>query len=151
MNNFQQIPDEMFILGSLFVVTNILDTSLEHELSEFNVTTKQWLLSITIKTLFTSPPSLIDAAKAIGSSYQNVKQIALKLQDRGLVMIVPDEKDARITRLVMTEKFEEFWNRTLEKGDIFKKKLFEDISTDELSNFRNVLMKIWRNIESDKG
>ena len=100
--------------------------------------------------MFTSPPSLNDAAKAMGSSYQNVKQIALKLQEKGLLTLVPDVKDARITRLIMTDKFDQFWNNTNEKGALFIKRVFQDISSEELASFRQVLMKIWGNLEKMK-
>lgn len=148
MKAMERIPDEMFVCGSLFVVTNLLDTCLERELAEFNTTTKQWLLSIAVQTLFDTPPSLNEAAKAMGTSYQNVKQIALKLQAKSLLLLVPDTKDARITRLVMTEQFHRFWGKTVEKGSLFAHRLFANVSAEELATVRKVLTTLWGNLEA---
>lgn len=142
------MPDELYIFGSLFIVANMLDTSLERELTEFNVTTKQWLLSIIVQTQFDSPPSLVEVAKAMGSSYQNVKQIALRLQEKGLLLLAQDKTDARITRLVITDTFDEFWSYTVGKGNLSTRRLFKDISAGKLSDMRNTLQKLLENLSA---
>jgi MarR family transcriptional regulator for hemolysin len=49
-------------------------------------------------------PSLSEAAEKYGSSRQNVKQIALGLEARGFVRLVPDATDGRTTRIELTER-----------------------------------------------
>ena len=107
-----KIPDEAMIFGLLLIISNKMDTLLERELQEFDVTTKQWFLSETINSLFDSPPTLKEAAYAMGSSHQNIKQVALKLQQKGLLALEKDKNDARVTRLNMTEKSLGFWKQT---------------------------------------
>jgi len=125
----------------------MLDMRLDRELSEFHVTAKKWLLSVTIQMLFDAPPSLKEAARAMGSFHQNVKQIALKLQEKGLLRIVQDDSDARVSRLVMTEEFAESWNKTITKGGKFTDRLFEGIEACELQSARGLLDKLIGNLE----
>jgi len=79
MNKEDLLPDKQYIFGALLIISNRLDTLLERELKCFGVTSKQWYLSMIIDTLFDNPPTLKEAAKEMGSSHQNVKQVALKL------------------------------------------------------------------------
>lgn len=117
-----KIPDEAMIFGLLLIISNKMNTLLEREFKEFDVTTKQWFLSETINSFFDSPPTLKELGNAMGSSHQNVKQVAIKLQEKGLLTLEKDKKDARVTRLRMTEQSYDFWKQTDQKGLIFRKK-----------------------------
>jgi DNA-binding MarR family transcriptional regulator len=78
-------------------------------LADLDLTTRQWLLlAVLTKTLPGSSPSLSEAAEKYGSSRQNIKQIALGLEARGFVRLVPDPADARTTRIELTERVREF-------------------------------------------
>ncbi|MCI1882483.1 MAG: MarR family transcriptional regulator, partial [Sporolactobacillus sp.] len=76
MNHLDNMPDRQFLFGALFVAANRVDTLMQRELKKYDVTTKQWLLSIVIDNLFQHSPTIKEVAKEMGSSHQNVKQIA---------------------------------------------------------------------------
>lgn len=154
MGKLDEMEDRQFIFGSLLFTATRLDTLLERELKEFDITSKQWMLSIIIDNLFDSAPTMKDVAKEMGSSHQNVKQVALKLEQKGLLKMQKDKKDARVTRLNMTEESLEFWAKTQPKGTAFVQDVFRNISADELQEVRNVMRKIMGNLvkmEKDKG
>lgn len=145
-NKTKVIPDEAMIFGLLLIISNKMNTLLEREFKEFDVTTKQWFLSETINSLFASPPTLKEVANAMGSSHQNVKQVAVKLQQKGLLLLEKDKKDARVTRLRMTDQSDGFWKRTDPKGEIFREKMFKEIDTKDISQTRYSLEKILSNL-----
>lgn len=141
-----KIPDEAMIFGLLLIISNKMNTLLEREFKEFDVTTTQWFLSETINSLFDSPPTLKEAANAMGSSYQNVKQVAIKLQQKGLLTLERDKKDARVTRLKMTDQSKDFWKRTDPKGAIFRERMFKEMGTNYITRIRYLLEKLLSNL-----
>jgi DNA-binding MarR family transcriptional regulator len=52
---------------------------------------------------------MTEAARLLGMSHQNVKQLAVALERKGFLGIVPDEKDARSKRMQTTKKHRKFW------------------------------------------
>jgi DNA-binding MarR family transcriptional regulator len=93
------------IFGSIFVVVQHLARRADAELEALGLTTRQWLLLAVLTRWFPGrSPSLSEAAERYGSSRQNVKQIALGLEARGFVRLVPDRDDGRTTRIELTER-----------------------------------------------
>ena len=140
------ITDEPMIFALLLIISNKMNTLLERELKEFDVTTMQWFLSETIHSLFDCPPTMKEVAREMGSSHQNVKQVALKLQQKGLLKLEKDKKDARVTRLRLTEQSYDFWNKTDTKGTAFRKNLFKEIADEDIAAARAVLEKMLLNL-----
>jgi len=130
----------------IFIVSNRVDTMLEREFRRFDITTKQWFLSVIIDNLFDNPPTMKEAAKEMGSSHQNVKQVALKLEQKGLLNLQKDKRDARITRLKLTENSYNFWEKVRKEGTTFTQALFKNIDKDELAVARIVMQKMQSNI-----
>jgi len=147
LGKVEQIPDKQFIFGSLLVAANRMDTLLERELKEFSITSKQWLLSVIINSLFEKPPTMKEAAREMGSSHQNVKQLALKLQEKNLLQLVKDKRDTRVTRLKMTEQSYSFWEKMEAKGAMYMESVFNDIGLEELTITRQILQKLLTNLE----
>lgn len=151
MNKLDLMTDQQYLFGSIFVAANRVDTLLEREFKKFDVTTKQWLLSVVIENLFDKPPTIKEAAREMGSSHQNIKQVALKLEQRGLLALEKDERDSRATRLKLLEHSLDFWKKLREEGSVFTEALFKDIHKDEMEAARRVMEKLLSNIaEIDK-
>jgi DNA-binding MarR family transcriptional regulator len=148
MPDFDDMPDLQFIFGALLLIANRIDTLLERELSAFNVTAKQWFISVIIYSLFDRPPTISEVARVMGSTHQNVKQIALKLAEKNLLTLEKDEKDRRATRLVPTDYSAEFWAATDTAGASFIGKLFTGLSENDLAAARMALLKLWQNLDS---
>ena len=93
------------LFGSIFVIVQHLARRADAELAVVDLTTRQWLLLAVLTKWFPGHrPSLSEAAERYGSSRQNVKQIALGLEARGFVRLVPDRDDGRTTRIELTER-----------------------------------------------
>lgn len=146
MTKTEGVQDSLYIFGSLFMLSNKMGTLLDRDLEEFGVTSKQWYLSLLITMFFETPPTLKEAAQIMGTSYQNVKQIALKLEEKGLLRIEKDSHDARVLRLVTTEESQNFWEKTRPKGAQFMKDVFHNIDHDQLAQTRGVIQELLLNI-----
>ncbi|WP_369693308.1 MarR family winged helix-turn-helix transcriptional regulator [Acetobacterium wieringae] len=147
MDNMDSMPDQKFIFGGVQVAANQMDTLLERELKEYNLTTKQWLLTIVVQNVFDHDPTIKEVAKSMGSSHQNVKQVALKLAQKGFIVMEKDTHDARITRIRLTDAVDSFGQASQQKSEIFTEKLFEGISDEELAMTRSAFEKLLANLE----
>ena len=146
MNKLNSMKDQKFVFGSVLVIANRMDTLLERELKEYDVTSKQWLLTAVLDNSFDKPPTIKDVAREMGSSHQNVKQVALKLEQKGLLVFEKDTKDARVTRLKLTDQINEFAQLTQSKATAFTQALFKGIEKDDMSKARAVLQIMLSNL-----
>jgi MarR family transcriptional regulator for hemolysin len=97
------------LFGSVFVLTQHLTRRTDAALETFGLTTRQWLLLAVLGKAFPDrSASLSEAAEKYGSSRQNVKQIAVGLESRGFLRLVPDPVDGRTTRLQVTDRVRVF-------------------------------------------
>ncbi|PKM60525.1 MAG: MarR family transcriptional regulator [Firmicutes bacterium HGW-Firmicutes-4] len=146
MDTKNSMPDQKFIFGGIQVVANQMDTMLERELKEHNLTTKQWLLTVVVANTFDHDPTIKEVAKGMGSSHQNVKQVALKLEQKGFVVMEKDPHDARITRIKLTDAVASFGKASQQKSVLFTEKLFKGLSAEEMAMTRSTLEKLLANL-----
>ncbi|MCX8074564.1 MAG: MarR family transcriptional regulator [Clostridia bacterium] len=146
MKKIEQISDREFIFGAMLVISNKMDTLLERTLSKYNVTSKQWFLLLVIFNLFEKSPTIKEVAKEMGSSHQNIKQVALKLEKKGMLEFEKDKKDMRATRLILTEKSYEFWKLIENDGKKFMNDFYNSIEKDKLKEARGFILKLMLNL-----
>ena len=146
MSKLEMMDDRKYLFGSTFILSNRMDTLLQREFNRFDITTKQWFLSVIIANLFGNPPTIKEVAKEMGSSHQNVKQVALKLEQKGLLILEKDKRDARATTLKLTDDSYDFWNKIKFEGTEFTITLFKDIDKEDLAVARRVMEKMLLNI-----
>ena len=88
-----------------------LRTRMDQRLAEVGLTTQQAGV-LTFVAHSAEPPTLGDAARSLGTSHQNVRQIVGALERKGMIEVVPDATDGRVRRLVQTSRVAEtFENR----------------------------------------
>ncbi|MDQ0176999.1 helix-turn-helix domain-containing protein [Bacillus chungangensis] len=136
------------IFGTLFLVSTKLETIGNKFLGE--LTTKQWFLLATITTFFEEPPTISEAAIKVGLSHQNVKQVALRLQEKEFVTIEKDKKDNRVSRILVTRKAFNYELKSRKKNEKFIEELFKDINDSEAKLCLKILLKLSENIDSIK-
>lgn len=146
MENIKQMEDKRYIFGSLLIISNKMNTLLERSLKEYGVTSKQWFLLVIMESLIDNYPTMKELAKEMGSSHQNVKQIALKLEEKGFLKLEKDKNDARVTRLKKTKEGHEFWGKTQSKGIEFTENLYKAIENPRLGETRYVLERMLSNL-----
>jgi DNA-binding MarR family transcriptional regulator len=85
-----------------------LRQSLDQRLRSSGLTSRQGLLLTIVRSK--DSPTLGEAASAMSTTHQNVKQIASSLVRKGMIKIVPDRKDLRTRRLVATAAGRRGWH-----------------------------------------
>ncbi len=141
------IDKQKYIFGSIFLIANRLQVIGDHYLGKDDMTTKQWFLSIMISQFGDNPPTLSEVAELMGSSRQNVKQLALKLAEKGFLTIQKDEQDARALRLKLTERSKIFWAKRQKQDDEYVENLFKDFSAEEIDVVFKGFGKLFEKIE----
>lgn len=140
---------QKYIFGEIFLVSNKLQTIGDEFLEE--LTMKQWFFLAIIDEFFKhSEPSITEISTVMGSSRQNVKQIALKLEKKEFVAIKKDEKDSRILRVSLTKKCYDYWHDRYEKDDDFLQHIYKGMEEEELIQMLKSLEKFYVNISSFK-
>lgn len=146
LSKYDSMKDQKFVFGSVLIVANRMDTLLERELKEYDLTAKQWFMTVVIDNSFDNIPTIKEVAREMGSSHQNVKQVALKLEQKGLIALERDKTDARVTRLKLTDQSYKFSQIIQSKAAAFTQALFKGIEKDDMSKARAVLQKMIFNL-----
>jgi len=141
-------PEAFEIFGKIFFMSNRLEYLGDNELRKDDLTTKQWQLIAVTGKYFTYPPSVSEVAEVLSTTHQNVKQIALKLQEKGLISIEKDEKDKRVLRLRITEKNRRYWESKSSEDVAFISSLFYEMTDKEIQDLFVLLNKVQKNIDS---
>ena len=141
------IDKQKFIFGSIFLLANKLQVIGDQYLGRDGITTKQWFLTAMISQFQDNHPTLSEVAELMGSSRQNVKQLALKLEEKGFISMEKDDQDGRALRLKLTENFKTFWESRENEDDQFIKELFTDLSEEEIYIMFSSFNKLLKNIE----
>lgn len=110
------------------------------------MTAKQWFLLATLST-FPEPPSISELAARMGTSRQNVKQIALKLEKKSFLRISRDVKDSRVLRVQIAEAAEEYERLHQAGNEAFINQLYRDIPAQDLQAMLRVLAALDHNLE----
>lgn len=131
---------ERLVFGSVFAVANRLQRVLDSAMPE--ITAKQWWLLVMLSR-FDEPPTLGELSKAADTSHQNTRQILDKLADKGFVTLVPDGMDRRASRIVATEKVDDWGRATEEQARAFMAQMYAGFSSDELTALASGLMRLY--------
>ena len=87
-------------------------------------------------------------ASLMGSSHQNVKQIALKLEKKGYIEISKDKKDGRSLRLLFTKKAMKYGKAFDNKGNLFLSLLYKDFSNENKESLASLTNKMLDNLKN---
>ena len=93
----------------IIVLAQELRTRMDQLLREDDLTTQQAAL-LTVIDAF-GEPSIGQAAGALGTTHQNLRQLADALERKGFVHIAADPADRRIRRLATTPHSDATWQR----------------------------------------
>ena len=144
---FGQMPPQAFLLGLLSAFDNRYQAAADKYFKE--ITWKQFFAIICIN-LCKEPPTLNDLSEVLGSSHQNVKQILLKLESKGFVLMKTDEKDKRKQRFFVTDKCRKFMeendNQSRTSAQVVEQ-IFEGIDEKNLAVTIDTIIKMERNLK----
>lgn len=143
MTREEDLDRKRYLFGGLFVASNTLQTVMDRQLKDVGLTSKQWLLMAVLEEFWKDKvPTLKEAANFMGTSHQNVKQIALKLQEKGFLALEKDEKDKRVMRIKRLVSGEDFGEAYQQGAVYFLDTLFGGFSADELDTTLKVLFQL---------
>jgi DNA-binding MarR family transcriptional regulator len=151
MKDMQEIRDahgetresmERYILVAHFLIEQRWSYIVSREFLEDDITAKQWLFLVILGNVFERPPSMQEMADAMSTTHQNVKQLAVRLEDKGLIKINQDPENRRIMRLEPTERFHEFWAGRDERDTHTVKSLFNSLDDEEVKSLFNIFSKL---------
>ena len=133
-----------FLIGLLSAFENRFQAVADSFFEE--ITWKQFFAIICIN-LCRESPTINELSEVMGSSHQNVKQILLKLEKKGFIEMIADEKDRRKQRIVTTKKCEDFCQRNDQGSKIQMNKIFEGISQEQLITTIQTVSQMERNLK----
>lgn len=134
------------IFANLFLIANKLQVISDQYLTPSGLTAKQWFLIAAIQQ-FDTPPTLSEVSELSGSSRQNVKQLAIKLEKNDFLRIEKDAQDTRAVRLILTEKCRSFWERREMQDTQFITELFSCLGETETGILSESVQKILKRVE----
>ncbi|MBQ2276845.1 MAG: MarR family transcriptional regulator [Lachnospiraceae bacterium] len=143
--NFNGIEASYFLLGLLSAFENRFQAVADKTMEE--ISWKQFFAIICIN-LCKEKPTINELAEIMGSSHQNVKQILLKLEKKGFVNIVTDEKDKRKQRIELTKYCIEFCEKNQETSSHIMKKMFTGIPEEQLQVTIQTIIQIEDNLKA---
>lgn len=148
MYNFDTMDKRLIVFGYLFRVANRLQSKMDSQMKD--LTAKQWFV-ILVLGLFEQPPTLKQLAAACDTSHQNIKQLVVKLAEKGFVTIHDDEKDGRAMRIAASDRCEQ-WDKDNEQiAAQFIDSMFSGMSMDEIARLSGSLMRVFENLNHING
>ncbi|MCR5722546.1 MAG: MarR family transcriptional regulator [Lachnospiraceae bacterium] len=143
---FGNMPPQPFLLGLLSAFDNRFQAAADAFFKE--ITWKQFFAIICIN-LCKEPPTINELSDVMGSSHQNVKQILLRLEKKGFIAMVADERDKRKQRIIITDAARAFLEENDNNGEQSSRvigQIFEGIDEKSLSTTVQTIMKMERNL-----
>ena len=147
MDRFQAAKD---IFAKVFYLERLWNSRGDKWFASDGLTTKQWFLLVMIGSKFENPPALKELARAMKTSHQNVKSIALKLQKNGFVELITDYNDKRVTRIKLRDNVEGYFKERSAEIEKYILALFEEIDTTDLELTDRLIDKLIDNAESEE-
>ena len=132
------------IFSAFFILQNKMQTKFDKILGE--ITSKQFIVLVVVNS-FPSPPSLTEVAQHVGCSRQNVKKITSVLEKKGYLTLLP-EKGTRAVRIVLSQKFHDFYDVFLQKAERGLDTLFEGMTAAEIEELFHTLCLIEKNVDT---
>lgn len=142
---FGQMPPQAFLLGLLSAFDNRYQASADSFFKE--ITWKQFFAIICIN-LCKESPTINELSDIMGSSHQNVKQILNKLESKNFVQMIPDPKDKRKQRIMVTDWCRNFCETNDEGSQKIMAQLFEGIGEEQLLITIQTITQMERNLKN---
>lgn len=146
--DFGNMDNKYFLIGIMNAFNNRFQAAGDRCFEE--ISWKQCFVLNCIR-LFRNPPTLKEVSKLVGSSHQNIKQLVLKLEKCGYVKIVPDEKDGRKQRIILTDLVEKIDEKYSKMSNGMMNDIFKGIDDDALQITINTLIHLCSTLENMQG
>ena len=136
--------EEQYIFNSIFMLSNKLQLAGDSLCGD--ITLKQFLLLIIVKTWAEGSPNMNDLAAMMGCSRQNIKNIILSLEKKKFIKVKENTKDKRSTSIVLTKKSRGYLEEHEKQFDNILDELFKDVDENEVIHMCNLIDKLYDNV-----
>lgn len=143
--DFTGIEASYFLIGLLSAFENRFQAVADKTMEE--ISWKQFF-AIICTNMCKEAPTIKELAEIMGSSHQNVKQILLKLQKKGFVEILTDEKDKRKQRVILTGYCRDFCEKNDEVSLQSVNRMFMGISEEQLQVTIQTIIQMEDNLKA---
>lgn len=130
------------IFSSIFILQNRMQTAGEKLQTEISM--KQWLLLALLEHT-PEPKTYTNIGKLMGCSRQNVKKLASALQSKGFVKLIESKNNSICVEI--TPKAIEYQQEMSERHLTTLKKLFSELSDQEIDKLFNFFHKLYIGLE----
>ena len=125
------LPKEAFIYSAIHLLSNRMQTI--GDKLDPAISSKQWFLLAAVAQFTASPPNISTIAGGLGTSRQNIKKMAEKLESRGYVRLEKDKNDSRSILLYLTEQCHSYFKSREQIENEYLEKIFAGIDENMLS------------------
>ncbi len=132
------------LLNRLFTLSNKIQNL--GDLLDSEITMKQGQMLEIINQHENGPIMITELAELIGSSRQNIKKMALLLSNQGYLSLARDEKDARVLRVVLTEKGSLYCSSSRDADKRFLNSIFDGFTDKQLKGLIKNFDKLSKNV-----
>lgn len=147
MLDFENMDRRLIAYVNIFICANRLQALMDKGMED--ITAKQWL-ALTVMEAFPEPPTLKELSEISGVKHQSMRQIIDRLAERGLLEVVPDERDKRAIRLVKTKSADKLRERDSRRNYSFVFELFSCLEEEEAAAFCSALEKLCKKLNELK-
>lgn len=141
--NLNPQMEKRLIFSELFILQNKIQTKFDKVINE--ITSKQFIILMITKS-FHEAPSLTEVANHAGCSRQNVKKIAVVLEQKGFVKLMP-EKGTRAIRIHLQDKFYAFFDEFMNAWGGQLEILFQGMDEQQIHELFVLLHLMEENVE----
>lgn len=139
-NGINILDDLQQIYSLLFVILNKLQADFDSKLE--GVTSRQLMLMIAIAHLNSNEASIINIAKILGTSKQNVTRLVASMIKNGFLNSNPSTSDKRSVNISITEAGMDMLEKNHLKANHYLQDIFHNFQYDEIHLLRKMLEKL---------
>lgn len=130
---------------TLFRINKLYTEKTNSNLKEFNVTRSD--MSFLLKLNEMGEMTQKDLAESRNLNNATVTRALERLEKKGFVKRVDDEKDKRKKNVLLTSEGKQIINNILKKHENFKKEIFSDFDENEFQDLMGLLDKLLFKLE----
>jgi DNA-binding MarR family transcriptional regulator len=133
------------IFGHIFSLSNKLQT-LGDRVDDY-MSMKQWMLVAAITKSGKDSLSMGELAEIIGTSYQNIKKMALILEKQGFLTLQKSPLVSRVVLISITEQCKTYFAERTDIEEQFLLSLFDGIDKKTIQNLYDGILRLHESAE----
>ncbi|MDR2889462.1 MAG: MarR family transcriptional regulator [Lachnospiraceae bacterium] len=131
------------IFGNIFSLSNKLQT-LGDRMDDY-MSMKQWMLVAAISKSGKEALNISELASIIGTSYQNVKKMAVILERQGFLTLQRSTTDSRVVLISITKQCKDYFAKRADIEDAFLRSIFDNMDEKMIDDLYDGIIRLHEN------